>query len=159
MKMRKLILFLCLFALLLCVPACTRSGRQAHCYLCQGIPHDEPCIVDLATGDIAVLSAGDYGKVAWSFSGNILVTGKNGESSKATIPAAEQEVNTVLFCDDCMALIETTPNTGYVLADLHDLGHIQLYSIAVDTTPVIRNYALSITATDNARLEIQTVTN
>lgn len=109
--------------------ACSACGRSTeHCYLCQGIPQDDPCIVNLATGDIAVLSAGGYGHAELSITGDVSVTGENGELCRATIPITGEQVNPALFCEDCWALIEATPNNGYVLADLKDLSNIQLYS-------------------------------
>lgn len=146
--------FLCLaVALFLACSACRNSA--AHCYLCQGIPHNEPCIISLATGNVAVLSAGGYGHTELSFTDGISVTGINGESCRATIPIDGEEMNPALFCEDCRALIEATPNNGYVLADLHDLGNIQLYPIE-DMT--IRDYTLTVGLSD-AGYEVQMVTS
>ena len=153
---KKLFMALWIVALLMACSACGRSS--SHCYLCQGIPQDEPCIVNLATGDIAVLSAGGYGHAELSVTGSISVTGENGESCKATHPASGGDMNLHLFCENCRSLIEATPNSGYVLADLHDLSNIQLYAIE-DATITIREYVVSITATDDGYWKIQVVTS
>lgn len=133
-----------IIALLMICAACRNSSL--HCYLCQGIPRDEPCIVNLATGEIAVLSVGGYGHAELSFIGGVSVTGINGESCKTTIPKSGEEVNPALFCEDCRSLIEATPNSGYALADLRDLDNIKLYSIEAGNSFTIRDYNIQIEA-------------
>lgn len=141
-------------ALMVC-SACGRSS--SHCFLCQSIPQDEPCIVNLATGDIAVLSAGGYGHTELSVTGGITVVGENGESCRATIPISGGEMNPNLFCDNCRSLIENIPNNGYVLADLHNLSGIQLYVIEDRVAITIREYVVSIDATNDMYWEILVV--
>ena len=133
--------------------ACGRSS--SHCYLCQGIPHDEPCIVNLATGEIAVLSVGGYGHAELSMIGGVSVTGINGESCEATIPISGEKVNPALFCEDCRERIAATPNNGYALADLKALSNVQLYPIE---DIAIRNYILTVSTADNA-YDVQMVTS
>lgn len=126
--------------------ACSACGQSSsHCYLCQGIPQDEPCIVNLATGEIAVLSAGSYGHAELIVTGGISVITENGNSCKATFPTSGGDMNPDLFCDNCRSLIEATPNDGYVLADLHDLQNIQLYPIE---DIMIRDYTLTVAESD-----------
>ena len=133
---------ICLFAAASLLLLCTSCGHSAdHCYLCQGISHDEPCIVNLATGEIAVLSTGSYGHAEMTFTGGVSVTGENGESCHATIPQTSEAVDSNLYCTDCLALIETTSNNGYVLADLYNLNSIKLYPLEDQT---ILNYTLSV---------------
>lgn len=149
---KHLFLSLCI-SIIISLSACESS--TSHCFLCEGVPHDEPCIVNLATGEIAVLSVGGYGHAELSLTGGISVTGENGETCFAIVPAIGEEMNPNLYCDDCLALIKATLNNGYVLADLGDLSHIKLYSIK-DTA--IRNYTLSVRETDK-KYEIQVMLN
>ena len=65
------------------------------------------------------------------------------------IPIEPQAVNTSLYCADCLALIETTPNNGYVLADLSDLSSIQLYPVEGGEANTIRGYDIFIHADDD----------
>ena len=148
---KHLLISFCVAVVIIVLTACGSS--TSHCYLCEGIPHDEPCVVNLATGDIVVLSVGGYGHAALSITGGISVTGENGELCSAIIPSASEEMNPRFFCDDCLPILEATPNTGYVLADLSDLSNIKLYSIK-DTT--IRNYNISVSKSETA-YEIQMV--
>ena len=84
-----------IIALLMICAACRNSS--SHCYLCQSVPYNEPCIINLATGEIAVLSTGGYGHAELSIIGGVSVTGINGESCRATIPANGAEMNPALF--------------------------------------------------------------
>lgn len=92
-----------------------------------------------------VLSVGGAGHAALSMIDGVSVTGINGESCRATILIGGEEMNPALFCEDCRALIEDTPNNGYVLADLHNLNSIKLYPLEDQT---IRNYTLSVSKLD-----------
>ena len=133
---------LCLSIMIIALSACGSS--TSHCYLCEGVPCDEPCVVNLATGEIAVLSVGGYGHAELSLTGGISVTGKQGESCSALVPAIGEKVNPNLYCDDCLALIEATSNTGYVLADLGDLNSIHLYGLESGTAIKLGNYTVSV---------------
>lgn len=146
---------LCLVLFLLCT-ACGRSS--AHCYLHEGIPSEAVYVVDLSTGSMSELTVGDNnGAMTWTSAGSARVVIEP-YKARATIPAEAQEVNAGLFCDDCMTLIAATPSASYVLADLHDLGHIQLYPIEAGNSFTIRDYNIQIEAgADGTR--IVTVTN
>ena len=133
-----------IIALLMICAACRNSS--SHCYLCQSVPYNEPCIINLATGEIAVLSTGGYGHAELSMIGGVSVTGINGESCRATIPANGAEMNPALFCEDCRELIEAAPNSGYALADLRDLDNIKLYSIEAGNSFTIRGHSIQIEA-------------
>ena len=60
-----------------------------------------------------------------------------------------QAVNSALFCDDCLTLIEATPNSGYALADLSDLASIRLYPVEGGEAITIRDYDISINGDDD----------
>lgn len=134
------------FALVLCV-GCSRVVK--HCYLCEGIPRGAPCVVDLATGDIAELSTdSNNGAMSWQFIGSLHVTHTPGTASVA-IPAETQSVNKELFCDDCLAVINAVSNNGYILADLSDLQNIQVYPIMDNMCCRIRDYSVLIDGLDD----------
>ena len=125
------------------------SGQSSHCYLCQSIPYEAPCLVDLSTGDIAPLTVSE-GNDAVSF--RILDDARIEQlpwETHATIPAEPQPVNTDLFCEDCMTLIDATPNGGYILTDLRDLDSITLYPIENRKAISIRDYDISAEAEGN----------
>ena len=127
----------------------TCGRRSSHCYLCQGIPYEAPCLVDLSTGDVAPLTvSNNNGAASIWFLGKARVVLES-EAAHVTIPSAPQTVSADLFCEDCMALVDATPNSGYVLADLSDLGSIQLYPIVNRGIFTIRSYNISIVGDRN----------
>jgi len=143
------------FVLLLLFTSCGRANK--HCYLCQGIPYEAPCLVDLSTGDVAPLTVdGNDGALRIQFLGNVRVELTPDEAC-AIIPIEPQAVNTSLYCADCLALIEATPNNGYVLADLSDLASIRLYPVEGGDAVTIRDYNISISA-DGGQIQIQVAT-
>lgn len=108
--------------------ACGR--RASHCYLHERFAYNGPCLVDLATGDITDVSViGDTGNMQITARKGISVMQLPEAHTSITLSGEDKTVNTALFCDDCLALIEAVPNSGYVLADLRDLGDIRLYPI------------------------------
>lgn len=125
------------------------GARGSHCYLCQGIPYEAPCLVDLSTGDVAPLTVNENDDaVSFQILGNAHIEQLPWETH-ATIPAELHPVNTALFCETCMELIEATPNCGYVLADLSDLSSITLYPIENSKVISIKGYDISAKADGN----------
>lgn len=140
------------FVLLLLFTSCGRANK--HCYLCQGIPYEAPCLVDLSTGYVAPLTVSEnYDAVSFQILGDARIEQLPWETH-ATIPAEPQPVSTSLFCEDCMTRIDATPNHGYVLADLSDLSSIQLYPVEGGDAVTIRDYNISISA-DGGQIQIQ----
>ena len=143
------------FVLLLLFTSCGRANK--HCYLCQGIPYEAPCLVDLSTGNVAPLTVSEnYDAVSFHILGDARIEQLPGETH-ATIPVEPQPVSTSLFCEDCMTRIDATPNNGYVLADLSDLSSIRLYPVEGGEAITIRDYDIFIHA-DGDYIRIQ-VTN
>ena len=135
------------FALLLLFTSCGRANK--HCYLCQGIPYEAPCLVDLSTGNVAPLTVSEnFDVVSFQILGNARIEQRPGETH-ATIPAEPKPVNTGMFCEDCMPRISATPNRGYVLADLSDFSRIQLYPVEGGEANTIRGYDIFIHADDD----------
>lgn len=153
MKNRHLLLFL---AALIILSSCNSATK--HCFLCQSVPQNAPCIVNLSTGEIAALSLGGKGLISYSVVGGISITGQDGLSCVASLPIIGEEMNLALFCDDCKALISPIPNNGYVLADLHSFDNIQLYPIAAGERFSINQYDISIIADEeSSRLMIEVI--
>lgn len=75
---------------------------------------DAPCLVTLETGEVAEIAA----------------------DQSVTLPKDAAYIRPNLFCHDCRAKIaevievQNLYTEGYVLADLHDLKNIRVYSIA-----------------------------
>lgn len=130
------------------------GNTRPHCYLCQGIPCDAPCLVDLSTGEVVPLTVDENsGALSIQFLGDARIELKPGEAC-ATIPTEPRDVNTDLFCDKCRMLIAAASNSSYVLADMKDIGDVRLYPIEAGRTISIRNYIIAI-AVDGDRLIIQ----
>ena len=144
-------------AVLIMISSCGRS--PAHCFLCQSIPRNTPCIVNLSTGDVTELSVGSLGSISWSFIGKAVITGNGDNSCTATLPANIGKMNSNLFCENCQNLVAEVSDRGYVLADLHNLNNIQLYAIEDGVSITIREYVVSIEAPNDMYWEILEVTN
>lgn len=136
--MRKRI-FACVVLMLLVSVLGSACGRRvSHCYLHEGFAYDGPCIVDLSTGDITDVSViGDKGYMQITTHKGISVMQFPEDHTSISLSGEDKSVNTALFCDDCLALIEAVPNNGYVLADLRDLGDIRLYPIEEGTSELL----------------------
>ena len=119
-------------------------GRKvSHCYLHEGFAYDAPCIVDLSNGNITDVSViGDKGYMQITTHEGVSVMQLPEDQTSISLSGEDQSVNTALFCDDCLALIEAVPNHGYVLADLRDLGDIRLYPIAEGTSELLGHQIL-----------------
>lgn len=97
-----------------------------HCALCNEAIREAPCLVKLETGTIEPLS------------------------ENLSVPQDALYINPCLFCRDCRANIAEAVDgvaiytTGYVLADLHDLDHIQTYAVTDGATYDIRGYTVAV---------------
>ena len=130
------------------------GGRSSHCCLCQGIPYDAPCLVDLSTGGVIPLTVSDNnGAVSFQVLGRARVELEPG-AAHAIIPAEPRVRNADLFCNECLALIDATPNNGYVLADLSSPDNVSIYPIDPGATITILNYDISAEA-DSDDIQIQ----
>lgn len=152
-KLGGLVLFTVIMSLL---ASC--GARGPHCYLCQGIPYEAPCLVDLSAGDVSPLTVNRHDDaVRFQTLGDIHIEQLPWET-QTTIPAEPQPVNTNLFCEDCRALIAATTNGGYLLADLSSLDSIMLYPIENQKVISIRDYDISAEA-DGNHIKIKVVTS
>lgn len=111
-----------------------------YCALCDGTAWDAPCLVTLATGDVAEIADGQ----------------------SATLSKEGVYISPNLFCHDCRAKIgdvieaQNLYTTGYVLADLHNLRDIRIYAIADGEEYEIQGYTVEIA--QNQRSEGLTIT-
>lgn len=139
-------------------------NEEARCYICEGLPHHAPCLIDLATGGVLELSVYDNdpvvqgelsenqttGHVTFTMSGGMTAIGDAGVSSSAVLPTESRELNAALFCDECKAALASIPNQGVVLADLYDLENIQYFPIAEGASYTCREYQISIEMSDGS---------
>lgn len=145
-----LTVILCCMTLIL-----TLSGCGKHCYLCQGIPCDAPCLVDLSTGQVVELTAdNDPGAIIWTHLGSTRVSLESDRAS-AIIPTNDWKIDTSLFCNDCQALLSKLPDSGYVIADMLDPGNLSLYPAHIEGRYTIREYEVTVTTnSDGSRIEV-----
>lgn len=137
-----LVLFLSLFG----GCASNVADKADHCYLCEGLSYDGPCLVDLATGNVAELAPGkSSGYAAFSYCGEAVIRTLAGEYSEAAIPMKNGDVNSYYFCDDCLQDIAEVADGGYVLADIHDLDNVRLYEIEADAVYETGNQMVIVT--------------
>ena len=150
-KQRKTMHFLLLsFVILICLSGCGRS--RSHCYLCEGLAYEAPCLVDLATGDVAELKPrANEDQLVWTGYSSIMVEQRPDGSALAMIPDNNQEIAWELFCDSCIAALDATARGGYILADLADLNSIRLYTIEAEQSFPLRQYDVSIMGQNDSR--------
>lgn len=131
---------------------CSACGKvNSHCYLCGAPPSAYPCIVELSTGQAAELRPAEYGTAAFSNIGFISLSSGDTMSMTAAIPAEGEPINRTLFCDRCLAMLDSTPNNGYILADLHDPSDVEVFGIEDGAAPRVGDYNITVYA-DGERL-------
>ena len=122
------------------------ADKADHCYLCEGLSYDGPCLVDLATGNGAELAPGkNSGYMALSYCGEAVIRTFAGEYSEAAIPMKNGDVNSYYFCDDCLQDIAEVADGGYVLADVSDLDNVRLYEIEAGAIYEIGDQTVKVT--------------
>ena len=125
------------------------ANKADHCYLCEGLPYDGPCLVDLSTGNVVEITPGtDTGYVSFLCSEDVVIRTLAGEYSETTIPIKNKEVNPHYFCESCLKRIAAVSNGGYVLADVHDLNDVQLYKIEAGTDCKVGNVSVAVTESE-----------
>ena len=124
---------------------CTACGTgNSHCRLCGAPASAYPCIVELSTGSIAELKPADYGTASYSNTGSVLLRSINTESVTAMIPTEVEPVTRRLFCDSCFAMLDEMTNSGYVLADLRDPSHVEVFGVEDGKELEILGYSISV---------------
>lgn len=140
----------CVLTLMLLLSCCGR-----HCYLCQGIPSDAPCLVDLSTGQVVEMTAdNDPGAIIWTSLGGAQVSLDSNRAS-AIIPADDREMDRSLFCKDCQALLSELPDSGYVVADMLDPDNLSVYPVQANASYSMREYEVTVTtSSDGSHIEV-----
>lgn len=139
------------------------------CALCGGgIRYHAPCLLNLSTGqmgemvvytphpfiqgEIAPMEQQQTGTFNYQPCAGLLgVRDTCNHTCKFTLPAERELMNPALFCRDCRVFLAGMGVEGYMIVDLYDLDHIQLYSIRDD---VIRDYRISVTDGTKGTLEL-----
>ncbi len=132
------------------------------CALCgngHGPRYHAPVLVNLSTGSVGELRVYDpdpqqkAGLAAKQSTGTfsfLHVAGLTGyrdtysHTSHVTLTKELAPMDPSFFCRDCRALLAGASTKGYVLADLHDLDRITVYTVAEGAEYAIRDYAVSI---------------
>ena len=125
---------------------CASCGKENTCRLCGALASTYPCIIKLSTGSIAELKPSDYGTVSYSNTGGVSLCSINTESATAMITTEVEPINRRLFCDSCLAMLDETANSGYVLADLHDPSHVEVFDVEDGKELKILGYSISVRA-------------
>lgn len=147
-------LMIALAALLILLMGC--SGGARHCYLCGGFRYECPCVIELSTGNIAELKPANNGKAIFTSVGKISARSSEQNGVTATVPVVGDEIDRKKFCDNCLGIIDRTPNGGYVLADLNELDNIALYEIKDGIELQIRDCNITIYEDQNNQLVLET---
>ena len=126
-----------------------------------------PCIVNLATGEVAELAAYDphptevsaEGKKGYtSFytgAGAVIQQDSDNEYCVASLPIEEEPMNHTHFCYNCRCRIMELDRDGYVIADLYDPENISVFEVCNSVEYWIRDYLVTVTQTDGGGLEIR----
>lgn len=129
------------------------------CALCGGIPHHAPSLVNLSTGEVGEMVVYDPdlylgGEIAEfqqtgtfslvSCAGASGIRDADAHTCEVTIFEKAGLIDPSYFCGNCRTLLTRTAVEGYVLADLYDLDHIQIYAVEEGAEYTIRDYTVSM---------------
>ena len=143
------------------------------CALCrnnEGVKIHAPCIINLATGEVAELAIYDphpteigevtetpkKGHVSYFTGAGALIeqNSDNGYCS-AALPRDEDLISPEYFCFDCRHIISVLDRDGYILADLYDPESVSVFKINNDSDYVIRDYLVIITQLESGNFIIK----
>ena len=125
-----------------------------------------PCIVNLATGEIAELAVYDShptevsaeGKKGYtSFytgAGAVIQQNSDNEYCEASLPKREGPMEPAHFCYDCRHRIAELDKDGYVIADLYDRENISAFKVSDGAEYGIRKYLVTVEKLDGGNLEV-----
>ena len=129
-----------------------------------------PCIVNLATGEVAELTVYDQnptevsaeGKKGYTsfYTGAGAVIQQNSDNGycEASLPKKEEPMDPAYFCYDCRHRIAELDKDGYVIADLYDLENISVFKVSDGAEYRIRNYLVTVEKSDGGNLEVVLMT-
>ena len=139
------------------------------CALCRSNTADKihaPCIVNLATGEVAELAIFDQHptddsaaekKGYTSFytgAGAVIQQDSDNEYCVASLPKEEEPMNHTHFCYNCRCRITELDRDGYVVADLYDQENISVFEVCNGAEYRIRDYLVTVNQTDGGGLQI-----
>lgn len=120
------------------------------CALCDGQPHDVPCLLDISSGQVGELvrdpSPGRFQSV-----GTLSVPGgwdPDTQTGWVSIPQEDPLLVVPLFCRSCRWTIVQNPPCSYYLADLTDPAAPVLYSIEAGTLDLL-GWTITMEQTDD----------
>ena len=125
-----------------------------------------PCIVNLATGEVAELAVYDQhptevtaeGKKGYTsfYTGAGVVIQQNSDNGYcgASLPKKEDPMDPAYFCYDCRHRIAELDKDGYVIADLYDRENISVFKVIDGAEYRIRNYLVAVEKSDGGNLEV-----
>ena len=143
------------------------------CVLCRngaGTKVHAPCIVNLATGEVAELAIYDphpteIGEVTetpkkghvsyFTGAGALIEQNPDNGYCSATVPQDEDPISPEYFCFDCRHIISVLDRDGYIIADLYDPESVSVFKINNDSDYVIRDYLVIITQLESGSLIIK----
>jgi hypothetical protein len=123
-----------------------------------------PCIVNLATGEVAELAVYDQhptevtaeGKKGYAsfYTGAGAVIQQNSDNGycEASLPKIEEPMDSAYFCYDCRHRIAELDNDGYVIADLYDRENISVFKVSDGAEYRIREYFVTVEKSDGGDL-------
>ena len=126
-----------------------------------------PCIVNLATGEVAALAIFDphptddsaaEKKGYTSFfaaAGAVIQQNCDSEYCVASLPKTKETMDPAHFCYDCRHLVVEIDTDGYVVADLYDPENISVFQVSDGAEYGIRDYLVTVNQADSGGLEIR----
>ncbi len=143
------------------------------CALCRnktGVKRHAPCIINLATGEVAELSVYDphpteVGEVTetlkkghvsyFTEAGAMIHQNPDQKYCEATLPSNEEPIDPVHFCYECRRILADLDKNGYVIADMYVPEAVEVYTVWDGAKYEIRDYLVTVNQTDGGRLEIE----
>lgn len=126
-----------------------------------------PCIVNLATGEVAELAIYDphptetYAvekKGYTSFfaaAGAVIQQNCDSEYCVASLPKTEEPMAPAHFCYECRRILTEPDRNGYVIADMYNPEAVEVYTVWDGAKYEIRDYLVTVNRTDSGALEIE----
>jgi len=143
------------------------------CALCRnhtGAKVHAPCVVNLATCEVAELSVYDshpteVGEVSavtkkgyisfYTGAGAMIQQNSDLECCEATLPQKVDPIAPGHFCYECRRILAELDRNGYVIADMYDPETVEVYSVWDGAKYAIRDYLVTVNQIDSGALEIE----
>ena len=149
--------------------AITDLPDPERCALCGGgIHYHAPCLLNLSTGqigemavytphrsiqgEIAPMEKQQTGTFDFYFCAGLMgVRDTSNHTCKVTLPAERELMDPAFFCRECRVFLAGVGLEGYLIVDLYDLAHIQVYPIRDN---VIRDYQIFVTDRKDGSIDV-----